>query len=169
MVKNSITQERLKELFHYDPEMGVFTRLVRTAYSVRVGDIAGYLNAHGYIIIRIEGKGHRAHRLAFLYMTGCLPEHQTDHINGIRDDNRWVNLRPVTHQENQKNRKKQSTNTSGVTGVYWHIYAKKWIARIKVNGKYKHLGGFNDLDEAVKARKVAEKKYNFHPNHGRRA
>ena len=80
-----ITQKRLKELLHYCPDSGVFTRLKSTSNRVKVGDIAGWKGKNGYIGINVGGVKERAHRLAFLYMTGDFPVFQTDHINGIRD------------------------------------------------------------------------------------
>ena len=136
------------------------------ANRVKVGDVAGWRNPTGYIRMKVGGKLYLAHRLAFLYMTGKWPEDQVDHINHIRDDNRWCNLREVSHQENHKNQSKPKSNTSGVTGVCWCKRYKKWKAQIKVEGKVKNLGSFTSKEDATKARKEAEIKYGFHDNHG---
>jgi len=61
----------------------------------------------------------------------------------------------------------QNNNTSGVTGVYWNKRDRKWQAMIKVNNKQIHLGYFEGKTEAITARKIAEIKYGFHPNHGK--
>ncbi|MCK9994454.1 MAG: hypothetical protein Dbin4_02974, partial [Alphaproteobacteria bacterium] len=98
-----LTQSRLKELLHYDPDTGVFTRRVQTSSNARVGDVAGCLHPEGYRHIQIDGKRYAAHRLAWLYMTGEWPTNQLDHLNGVRDDNRWGNLREATHGQNQQN------------------------------------------------------------------
>jgi len=161
----SLTQAELKELLHYSPDSGVFTRLV-SAGGVKVGDVAGGVNGQGYICIRVKGKKHLAQRLAFLYMTGEFPKDQMDHINHIRDDNRWNNLREVTNQENCVNRSKRKDNTSGVAGVSWHKNTEKWQAEIVIDGKRKHLGYYDDKFDAIYARKAAENKYGYHPNHG---
>ena len=160
-----LTQERLKELLHYDPEAGLFTWLVSSGNGVKVGDIAGSFS-HGYIQIRVKGKLHQAHRLVWLYMSGVWPKDQIDHINHIRDDNRIVNLREATHRENGRNRSMKSNNKSGVTGVHRYEQRKKWVAQIKVDDKLIYLGCFTDKFEAVCARKSAENKFGFHPNHG---
>ncbi len=159
-----ITQKRLKELLHYCPETGDFTRLVRTAYCVQIGDVAGGLTLNGYIHISIDGERYYAHRLAFLYMTGEWPIDQVDHDNQIRSDNRWDNLNQATYATNGKNTSMRSDNTSGVVGVSWH--KQTWRARIEINGKRKHLGCFINIKDAIEARKAANIKYGFHQNHG---
>jgi len=95
------------------------------------------------------------------------PQDEIDHINGIRTDNRLVNLRSVTHRENQKNIKRSTCNTSGRVGVRWEGHRSKWRSAIKVDGREKHLGSFDSFAEASAARKAAEIKYGFHKNHGR--
>lgn len=127
--KLKLTQDELKELLHYDPDTGVFTWKVSPTNNVKVGDVAGCRYPEGYIKVHFKGKPYRAHRLAFLYMTGEWPKDQVDHINHIRDDNRWRNLRDVSHQENHRNMTRQKNNTSGVTGVYWEKAKKKWCAQ----------------------------------------
>lgn len=160
-----VTQERLKELLHYDPETGAFIWRVARRGPAGVGDVAGTLRVTGYITIGIDGRIYRAHRLAFLYMGVSLPP-QVDHENHIRNDNRWVNLSPATSFINQRNCTLHKNNQSGVTGVHWHKYFRKWTATIGFNKKRYHLGRFNDKEEAIKVRKEAEKRFGFHPNHG---
>ncbi len=154
-----ITAERLQELLHYDPETGIFTWKVRTSRSVKVGDVAGCQGGHGYQQIRIQSRNYLAHRLAWLYEHGEWPEDQIDHINRIRTDNRIANLREVSHKQNLQNAGKYSNNTSGYPGVSWNKRISKWRARIKHNYKYIHLGYFTTIEEAIAARKAAEKLY----------
>jgi len=161
-----ITQSELKRLFSYDPETGLFTRLISNNRRLKSGEIAGSTTCGGYVRICVNGQPYQAHRLAWLYMTGSWPENQIDHINHIKDDNRIANLRDVTHRENQKNQPKRKTNTSGVTGVMWNVRDKRWRAKIFLNGKEKSLGGFTNKFEAICARKSAENRHGFHPNHG---
>lgn len=92
---------------------------------------------------------------------------QIDHINGDTSDNRAVNLREVTNQDNHKNMKRHKGNKSGHTGVYWNTAVHKWQAYIAVDGKQKYLGIYDDVKDAAKVRKEAEIKYGFHKNHGR--
>lgn len=173
MSAKSISQKRLKELLHYDPETGVFTWRSYRSVNAKAGSIAGGLcKTHGYILIHIGGRrsiGGRqyfAHRLAFLYMTGEFPINHTDHINHIKDDNRWANLREATQQTNNKNRPMQENNKSGHTGVYWYKSSGKWRSQINIDGKHIHLGCFTEKADAILARKTAEVKYGYHQNHG---
>jgi hypothetical protein len=124
------------------------------------------LNAHGYACGKIFGTTYLAHRVIWAMETGAWPEAQIDHINGIRNDNRFANLREVTNAQNAQNQRLRSDNTSGVAGVYWDAAQAEWRARIKVNGKERHLGRFKSIDLAAAARKAAEEKYGFHRNHG---
>jgi len=162
---STITQKELKELLHYDPLTGIFT-WASTRRGRKVGNTAGYLNTIGYIIIQINGKKYKAHRLAWLYVHGYLPEF-IDHENHIRDNNWILNLQDATRIENGKNLSIYKNNSSGVTGVNWHKTTNKWRASIGINNKDKHLGLFTDKFEAICTRKSADNKYNFHENHGR--
>lgn len=84
-----------------------------------------------------------------------------DHIDGDRLNNLRSNLRVCSCSENSSNRKVQRNNKSGRAGVMWYKYIQnpKWVAFISLNGKRKHLGYFDDFEEAVKAREEAERKY----------
>lgn len=149
--RDMITQRRLKELLHYDPTTGIFVRRMHVSSNARIGDVAGRRRKHIYLQISIDGVLYLSHRLAWLYMTGDWPKDQIDHINGIRDDNRWTNLRNATGLENQQNRAACSNNTSGFAGVSWHKCSKKWRACISVAGRQKHLGLFTDCESAFAA------------------
>ena len=164
-----ITQDQLKEHLHYNPENGIFTWIKVNTYTrkVKVGDMAGSKNDQGYIKIMILCKHYSAHRLAFLYVNGKLPSESVDHINGIKSDNRIINLRVVTLQENLKNKSKYKCNKSGFIGVGWHKRDRAWVASIRVDKKLIHLGNFKKLSCAVKSRIEAEERYGFHINHGR--
>lgn len=160
-----ITQSELKELLDYNPETGVFTWKVSNSNRVKAGASANCKKG-GYIIIMVKSKAYRAHRLAWLYMYGVWPENQIDHINHNGLDNRIFNLRETTQQENCKNTSISKNNTSGYTGVSLFKDRNKWQAYIMVDRKKIHLGYFEKKDDAALARKAAEIKYGFHPNHG---
>ena len=161
-----ITQEYLKELFEYDGESLIW-KVKKAHSSIKVGSVAGSASkSHGYWRIGIDGKYYLAHRLIWLYHYGSFPDNSIDHIDQNKLNNSITNLRDVTHQENCKNQAKYKSNTSGITGVYWHKQAKKWMAQGMVDGKLKNLGYFTDKLDAITARKSWEAANNFHANHG---
>jgi hypothetical protein len=145
-----ITQETLKEVLHYDPKTGLFTRLKGgSGPNNFIGAIAGFLDDKGYVQICIKNKYYRAHRLAFLYMIGKFPLLYVDHIDGIKTNNKWNNLREATNSQNLQNQKKaNSTNLS--TGLLGAHKRKNGLitASIMLNGKLKHLGYFKTSEEA---------------------
>ena len=129
-----LTQERLKELLHYDPDTGLFTNLIQRSSRAKKGIVAGYEDTEGYIKIEIYGKPYLAHRLVWFYMYGSFPEIFLDHKNEIKNDNRIANLRLATNQENRHNISNQRTNnTSGFIGVAWNKENKKWRSQIQTN------------------------------------
>jgi hypothetical protein len=113
----------------------------------------------------IGGRSYYLHRVIWLLVHGEWPE-TVDHIDGDRSNNRLANLRSVSHLENMKNCRRSVRNTSGITGVSFRSADQTWIAYITQDGKRVHLGTFSAMDEAVSARKIAEKQFGYHQNHG---
>lgn len=156
--RKPLTQERLKELLHYDPETGVFTwkvdRYCGKNYNrlrTKAGDTAGCLQSFGsgtkYITIRIDGRLYLAHRLAWFMITGeWVP--LLDHKDGDGENNRLDNLRRANKKQNSANSKKPSTNTSGFKGVYFSKAANKWVAQIRLEDKTRYLGLYATAKEA---------------------
>lgn len=110
-----------------------------------------------------------AHVIAWFLHHGEWPRLLIDHINGNPLDNRIDNLREATFRENKINACRNGNNTSGVSGVSWHKGAQKWVAYISNYGKRINLGTFVFFEDAVKARKEAEKKYGYSKRHGEEA
>jgi hypothetical protein len=135
-----LTQAQLKHLYFYEPETGAFVHK-------ETNKIQWQVDERGYVRIRINKKRYRAHRLAFLYMTGQMPKN-IDHINGKGADNRWVNLRECTQAQNCRNRKVSIDTKSGIKNVIWHEESKRWKVVICCNGKQYDYGFFYDLDIA---------------------
>lgn len=150
-----LSQAQLQALLHYEPSTGQFTWLVGRTGGTRAGDAAGCLGAHGYWHIKVGGRLRKAHRLAWLYMTGGHPLAQIDHQDGVRTNNRWENLREATVQQNAHNKRLPRTNTSGYRGVTWSKKAGRWQAAIKVRGVTQFLGYFDDAAAAHAAYLVA--------------
>jgi hypothetical protein len=121
MAKNDLTAARLREILNYNPDTGVFTWRVKphkNASSVVVGGVAGNVDDQGYIRIYIGRFAHKAHRLAWMYVTGEPASSILDHINGDRTDNRFDNLRLATRSLNNQNRKYQSRSKRTSLGVF---------------------------------------------------
>ena len=156
MGKPILDADRVRQVFHYDPETGLFTRIGGTLWkpnhkgSVPVGRKPG---PSGYIHLHMDGQNYPAHRLAFVYMVGRQPIEQIDHINGIRHDNRWCNLREVTAKQNGENCALRKNTASGFRGVY--PQNGKWIARIGDAGVRHYLGIYDTPEEAAEAYKAA--------------
>lgn len=165
---NTVTFEQVCRLFRYDPHTGKLFWRVKVAQCIHVGDESGSIHkATKYRKIKINHDSHQAHRIIWLIVYGSFPDFDIDHINGIRSDNRLINLRAVTRSENCRNRGMQSNNTSGIMGVSWCKRSNQWLASIYVNGTNKHIGYFDDLELAALSRKNAEILYGYHSNHGR--
>ncbi len=162
-----MTQSRLKEVLHYEPTTGVFTRLISKSGSGKIGSTVGSIDSKGYLNIMIDRTSYGLHRLAILYMTGRMPLHYVDHEDHNPSNNIYTNLKEVTHIQNNMNRSIGPLNKSGFVGVYWCKKAKRWMAQIKADGKIKHLGSFIDKELAIEARKAANIQYGYHKNHGK--
>lgn len=145
MAAADLTAARLRELFHYDPDTGVFTRLVRVNRYPTVGT----LNTRGYRIIHIGSRNYRTARLAFLYMTGSWPEFEVDHIDGQKTNDKFSNLRDVTKSINAQNKHvARNDNSSGLLGAHKLEGGKAWTSSIRVCGKQVSIGKFKTAQEA---------------------
>ena len=182
--KNLPSPELLRKLLRYEPATGKLYWRERTpdmfvdgkyaaersckAWNSKFVDKEAFTaSRNGYLHGAIFDRLYSAHRVIWAISYCKWPSNQIDHINGDRSDNRIKNLRSVSHAENTRNRRTSEVNTTGVMGVYWYKSRKKWYARIMFDGKNKHLGYFSNKADAIAARKAAEAKYGFHPNHGR--
>lgn len=155
-----LTHDRLCELIKYDPETGVFTRLVgRGGQKARAGDVCGDRDGKGYLRMRVDCVRYSAHRLAWFYMTGEWPKGEVDHKNMVRTDSRWANLRLATSGQNKRNTRARSRNKIGLKGVSWHVCSRKWRSRIYLDGKERNLGLYDTPEEAHKAYAAAARRH----------
>lgn len=159
-MSDELTHEIVKSLFEYTSN-GHLLWKVKIADKVNVGQRAGSKHNNGYWKIKIYGKQYLEHRLIWLYHNNSLPNCQIDHINRNKLDNRIENLRlcPRNERDNCQNLGPNKRNTSGYTGVSWSKVCNKWVVQISSDGKNKNIGYFSDINEAILARKEAEKKY----------
>lgn len=149
-----ISAEELRKAVHYNPDTGVFTRRSNGVEIVHIDGV-------GYRCFNLANKVRLAHRMAFYYMTGRIPDY-VDHIDGNKLNNEWKNLREATNAENQWNKGMITTNTSGVRGVHWNKKLRRWIAEIRVNKVKHYIGSYRDLQDAKEA--VEKKREEFHGN-----
>jgi hypothetical protein len=143
-------------------------RIQNATNSRYAGKIAGTLGNMGYINVRVRGRSFLAHRIIWLLKTGELPE-EIDHINHVKSDNRWNNLRNVSRKENTRNVCMRTDNVSGQHGRSWDTSRNKWLVQAAVAGHKYFLGRFN-LGEEPLADEVLENFYashGFHQNHGK--
>ena len=140
--KLDITIEHLRESLDYDMQTGIFIWRKNHRRPDLIGKNAGAIHSAGYISIAIHNVKRLAHRLAWFYVIGAMPENHIDHINGNKLDNSFANLRQVTRFGNLQNmRKATKANKIGLLGVSAH--QGKWRAQIMVNGKRIRASGFD--------------------------
>lgn len=148
----------------YNPETGIFTWEEHRFINL-IGQRAGRKNINGYRQIAFKSKRYYEHRLAFIFMVGRWPVEDTDHMNHIRDDNRWSNLREASRTQNNYNLS-LTHNKLGLKGVYQDQNGK-YVAQIRINGPQIILGRFNTPEEAKEAydlkSKELHKNFYFNP------
>ncbi len=177
-------QDVLNQLLSYNPETGklfwkerpvsMFTARKQTAEhnaaiwnGKNAGKEAFTATSRGYKVGRIGDDGFFAHRIIWKMVYGTEPE-QIDHIDGDRGNNRLENFRESCDAVNALNKAIPNNNTTGHIGVY-RAKRGKWRAAIQVGGRQKSLGHFTNVEDAIAARKEAERLHGYHANHGRRS
>ncbi len=161
--------QELNERFTYNPETGEIRNKINLDHRKRnkAGELSGCIcSSHGYRIIRWGRRLMLAHRVAWAMIYGEWPI-LIDHINGDKADNRIANLRLATKSQNAFNSKGHKDGASGVKGVSWNKQARKWGARITINGKYKHIGLFQSIKAAAAA--YSDAAHRFHGEFARTA
>lgn len=187
--RKEVTQSIVRELLEYYPSTGEFVWKPRGRHwfshcecpqrtmnqwnsrfaGKRAGNIKAYPKGKFYRRLMVDHRLHYEHRIAWLWMEGYFPSEQIDHINRIGTDNRWCNLRLADNLTNSRNRGVYETNSSGFTGVqkrYTSSGRIRWMASIYVEYQNIYLGVFDTMEEAIECREEANRKYEFHSNHG---
>ncbi len=174
MVKHPLpAPETLRQLLRYEPETGKLFWLergvewFRDGFRDARGNMANWnsrwageqaftaMHNAGYHQGQIQNRPYLAHRVIWTIVHGCWPEHEIDHINMDRSDNRIANLRAATRSENNRNRTAASSNPTRLKGVTWDRHAGKWMAQIGLNGKNYNLGHHRSAEDAHAAYCVA--------------
>ena len=154
MDKSELTQARLQELLHYDPDTGEFRWRLQKKKNHCAGDVAGCRMRSEYWTIHIDGRNYRAHQLAWLYMMGEWGRPMIDHRDGDPLNNRWRNLRLASAGNNAANRPRLCNNTSGFKGVTFNRRRGKGMAQITKDGR-RYVPGYFDTAEAAHEAYVA--------------
>jgi len=158
--ESQMSRSQVSSQLHYNPDTGEFIR----KQGRNRGLPAGYPNQKGRNRILVLGKVFLGSRLAWLLYYGEWPEKTVDHINGNPADDRIANLRLASESEQQWNKGVNRNNTSGVKGVSFNKRRNEaglspWEVYITVYYKRIHIGFFNDLEDAVNARREAAMNY----------
>jgi hypothetical protein len=138
--------EYLKSIVDYNCESGEFTWNNKSGRKSKrkEGEKPGHYDKDGYLIIVINGKKYKAHRLVWFYHNNEWPE-QINHRNGIRDDNRLINLEASNYRENAQNRVEH--RCGGLVGVNYRE-GKGYESYINVDLKNYYLGTYDSGNEA---------------------
>lgn len=151
--------ETIREWISYDSSSGEFVFLKSPNRRKPIGSRAGTKDKNGYIQITILGKTHMGHRVAFLLHHGWIATTFIDHKDGDPSNNKIENLRPANRNQNGANAKISKRNTTGIKGVYFDKSLRKFVARIKTEGKQIFIGCYEQIADAKHAIEEARKNY----------
>lgn len=158
------TVKTLKEILIYNKDSGIFYWKQDRKGGIIKGDIAGGLK-EGYITITLNNIKYSAHRLAVLYMSGNWPKDCVDHINHIRNDNSWKNLREVSKKDNARNQSLPYNDKIGIRGLSFNEKKNRWI--VQLIGVKKIYKSFIKKHDALYFLKSKRKEFGYHENHGK--
>ncbi len=152
----TLTAALLREKLHYSLITGQFYWRVKPNTKIAENSLAGSINYKGYRVIGLLGKTFKAHRLAWLYVTGEWPKSQIDHKNCIRDDNSWLNIRQADEALNSQNRRRAHKDSkTGILGV--SPKGDIFVAQICYEGRQRKLGEFELASDAQAAYLAAKR------------
>lgn len=159
-----LTHQHLLSILSYSKESGDFVWLIRHGRA-HPGKIAGTLRDDGYVVVIIDKKQYRAHRLAWFYVHGVWPKGRLDHEDNFQSNNRWSNIRPASHSQNMANRKLNTNSGTGYKGVSQR--GRRYRAYVNKDGRRHYLGGYATAEEAAMV--AAAKAVEVHGEFARRA
>lgn len=159
--------EEIREYINYNPDTGVFTWRKDHSTRMKKGKIVGNVQWDGYYRVGFKGIPYYGHRVAWFLTYGVQPEHEIDHINGDRSDNRLDNLRAAKRKQNTYNTPVRKDSRTQVKGVHFRRDTGKYRAHCRVDGIVHWLGNFDKIEEAAEAvRKFREENHKEFHNHG---
>lgn len=147
-ISEPVEHRQLLLLLRYDPDAGIFVWL-RDGRRFKEGEVAGYTcDANPYIRIGLGYRSYLAHVLAWFYVTQQWPSDEIDHRDRNPSNNKWVNLREASHQQNLGNNSLNVRNSTSYKGVSLAIKGSR-LFRAKISNK--DLGMFLTAEEAAEA------------------
>lgn len=155
MNKSALTQQRLQDILHYDPDSGEFRWRVQEGFEHHAGEIAGCSMRSDYWCIHVDGCSYRAHQLAWLYMTGEWGRPLIAHRDGDPFNNRWRNLRLASGSEKVSPSPPQRRESSVFAGIALDRRSGQWTASITNGARVVCLGRFPTNEAAHEAYAIA--------------
>jgi hypothetical protein len=161
MAESILSQDYLNYLFDY--KNGELYYKKKYARNIKIGKKVGSNHGNGYKRIVIHNKKYYLHRIIFCMFNGYFPVEVDHKEQQFIADNRIENLRAANRNTNSQNRKTGKTNTSGIKNVFWDKGRGngKWRVGIKINGKTKYFGSFDDIELAELVAIEARNKYHL--------
>lgn len=148
-IRKPLTQQRLKELLHYDPEAGVWTwTALAKRHGGRFNSTAGWRDKRGRLYISVDGEDYASHRLAYFYMNGAWAIGGIDHRDTNPSNDRWDNLRVANQSQNIANSKKKAGTLCSLKGASFDRARNMWRAQITKNYRVIFLGRFRSEQAA---------------------
>lgn len=149
----TLSPDEIRRIFTYDAETGEIRWNHREGEPRfrMAGQVAGTRRRDGRGVIVYKNGFFLSSRVAWAYMTGEWPSHLVDHVDNDPSNDRWENLRAATKTQNGYNKRHRPSSSSSFKGVYYAAHAKKWRAEIAANGNRRHLGYFDNEQEAADA------------------
>lgn len=127
---NTLTAERARELFRYERSTGRLIRRIKVG-KTKAGDVVGSRSSSGYLTVTVDYKTQLVHRVIWLIETGAFPEHEIDHRDTDKTNDRWSNLRVATSGQQKQNMRTRKDNKTGLKWVRSH-HSGKFQATIQV-------------------------------------
>lgn len=158
---NTLHLEDIKKQLSYCPESGILKYIANDK-------VVDNRNSCGYVRVCVNKKRYLAHRIAWFMHYGEAPDSkkEIDHIDNDKANNKISNLRLVTSRENKMNKRLQSNNSTGINGVSLDKRTGMYEVSIKTQGKKIFIGYYENLDNAIIARKAVDRVLCFNEKHG---
>lgn len=166
-----MTLDIVNKYLDYDRNTGILTRKFKYHGNVIAGKRACrpcVNKKQNHLSVVLCGRDYPAHRIIWLIVYGEFPQGHIDHIDHDETNNKLSNLRVVSQYANNRNSSLRCDNAIGITGVWINprVPRKKYTAEIRDTFGKKIYKAFYTLEDAINQRKMWEKEFGYHENHG---